>query len=325
MKFAHLRERFGSAIINLDVIESDIKTSEELEGVNPKLWYLFEDKKVLFKETPEPYGCIGEVLYAKLAKQCDLDCAEYYFATRDGNEGVLTPDFIKGNEYISGDDLIFNHHSPLMANSKNIDKLLIGYYRHEDSKRNNLHDVRRYLEKEFEDKEVVNKLEKQLLKMFVLDYLLYQEDRHSSNWGILKNESSANLIVFENENILNMTRDKKYFEEMKNKIAKGEKVENDKQRGKYTFSLLPADSDTPFLEQILQVYKNGDVKKQEVIESVLGYFNFEDEITNFEFLKKLDSDLKYVSYMQVANRKVALIRGVEKIKEERKLEAGKTR
>jgi hypothetical protein len=29
--------------------------------------------------------------------------------------------------------------------------------------------------------------------------------------------------------------------------------------------------------------------------------------------------------MQVANRKVALIRGVEKIKEERKLEAGKTR
>ena len=88
----------------------------------------------------------------------------------------------------------------------------IGYYRHEGSKRNNLHDVRRYLEKEFEDKEVVNKLEKQLLKMFVLDYLLYQEDRHSSNWGILKNESSANLIVFENENILNMTRDKKYFE-----------------------------------------------------------------------------------------------------------------
>lgn len=157
--------------------------------------------------------------------------------------------------------------------------------------------------------------------MFTLDYLLEHQGRTPSNWGFINKDGKVNLVVFENENILNMTKDKKYFKEMKNKIAKGEKVENDKQRGKYTFSLLPADSDTPFLEQILQVYKNGDVKKQEVIESVLRYFNFENEITNFEFLKKLDSDLKYVSYMQVANRKVALIRGVEKIKEERKLEA----
>lgn len=59
--------------------------------------------------------------------------------------------------------------------------------------------------------------------MFTLDYLLEHQGRTPSNWGFINKDGKVNLVVFENENILNMTKDKKYFEEMKNKIAKVKK------------------------------------------------------------------------------------------------------
>lgn len=156
--------------------------------------------------------------------------------------------------------------------------------------------------------------------MFVLDYLLYQEDRHSSNWGILKNESSAYLIVFDNEDTLKMCNGSRYFDNLRAKLTNKnhERIKIDHGYYYYSFSLFPNMRKTNHLDQILHFYNNDNTQYREVIDSVINNLDFDKVLSEVEKDREINANLKYVISKMVRDRKNGLIEAIHMDKSQRK-------
>lgn len=277
MKRVYLEEcKDQNNIIDVDLLENiKTKITAIMEGLNIKNWYHFNNDKILFKIFISPYGNYAEVLYSKLAKMCGVKYADYMPAKKGKYDGVLVFDFIEDDMYISGREIIARG---------------LGYEEYESmdiniecNKKNNLNDIRGYLNKMFyKDVQIVDSIILDLIKMFTLDVLTCNKDRHTDNWGILIGDGDKDIRLapsFDNESIANLDFDQEYFENTIEDILKsdGSKTINQftPDRG---FSILSYEEDTPHYEQLVNLYKQSDENIRKEIENIVSSFNIKGAI-----------------------------------------------
>ncbi len=124
-----------------------------------------------FDSFVNPYN---ELMFYYLALDMGIDSLHYDIAKLGVYEGVISKDFkVSGAKYIPGGDILKKYH----------DKKLYGKY-------NTLEDIWADLEDYFKDRKdmqkIVAKLMDKLVRIFIFDLLIGQEDRHPDNWGIVK-------------------------------------------------------------------------------------------------------------------------------------------
>ena len=90
--------------MRLDIPNNEVYMEEPV-GKQPKYWFLSYGKRYLFKkagykqdETPI-YNDVSECLASDVANLLGLDHATYYLCRSNGEDGVITPDFLNnGNK-----------------------------------------------------------------------------------------------------------------------------------------------------------------------------------------------------------------------------------
>ena len=123
-----------------------------------------------FDSFVNPYN---ELMFYYLALDMGISSLPYDIAKLGVYEGVISKDFkVRGAKYISGRKILNMSHGE--------------YF----NKYNNLEDIWADLEDYFKDRKdmqrVVAKLMGKLVRIFIFDLLIGQEDRHPDNWGIVK-------------------------------------------------------------------------------------------------------------------------------------------
>ena len=123
-----------------------------------------------FDSLVSPYN---ELMFYNLALDMGIDSVSYDIAKLGVYEGVISKDFkVPGAKYISGRKILNINHGQ--------------YF----NKYNTLYDIWADLEDYFKDRsdrqDIVAKLMDKLVRIFIFDLLIGQEDRHPDNWGIVK-------------------------------------------------------------------------------------------------------------------------------------------
>ena len=123
-----------------------------------------------FDSLVNPYN---ELMFYNLALDMGIDSVSYDIAKLGVYEGVISKDFKeKGAKYISGRKILKINHGQ------------------DFNKYNTLYDIWADLEDYFKDRsdrqDIVAKLMDKLVRIFIFDLLIGQEDRHPDNWGIVK-------------------------------------------------------------------------------------------------------------------------------------------
>lgn len=155
---------------------------------NKRYYFKFDSLVDKNKDLVYPYN---ELIAYFIAKDMGLDSIFYDLAIVGEFKGVISKDFKEKNaKYIAGDELL---------------KCIYG----EDfSEHNSLIDIWHALEIYYQDlfnkKAVVSGIMYDLVKMFIFDMLLGNEDRHCSNWGIVEQlDGSKNLQpIYDNSRIV---------------------------------------------------------------------------------------------------------------------------
>ncbi len=176
--------------MRLDIPNNEVYMEEPV-GKQPKYWFLSYGKRYLFKkagykqdETPI-YNDVSECLASDVANLLGLDHATYYLCRSNGEDGVITPDFLnneinkpKCEEFYDGVYLI-SQIDPGFKNKSLINPVTHQYYTADLVIRS----IYKY------------GLLNDALNMFVYDCLIANRDRNPSNYGIIVNHKD-NTIRF---------------------------------------------------------------------------------------------------------------------------------
>lgn len=124
---------------------------------------------------------IRELINEEIAKQVDIENAEYDLAILDGKEGTITKRFIGYNEiFKEGYDILID------SSNKRTDNTLYNYLL--------------FLKKEGVSNNRIQKICRGMLENYILDIFSLQEDRNLSNLGFLEKAGNIRLAPrFDNE------------------------------------------------------------------------------------------------------------------------------
>lgn len=155
---------------------------EELErlekGRKEKCWLKFNNKEYLFKTGASGYEIWAELISSELAKQCNLNTADYDLAIYKGNYGVVTPSFlIDGDIILSGEDL-YKYSQLLNPNMK-----------FDNSIENIINILRTCTSRDYD----IERIRLQLTRIWLFDGLIYESDRNFSNWSIIINGNNIRM------------------------------------------------------------------------------------------------------------------------------------
>lgn len=174
----------------------------ESEGTSNKFWII--DKKTslkiaLFKEInfyrDEAYA---ELISEEVAKLLGMKAAHYDLAIFNNKYGVISYNFLKGDEYlIYGGDILVDFYERKLENDEELCELYGIDYNNDDlvivtSKLNNLEDIWSVIEDRFKDEPnkrmIVKSFMEGLVNKLIFDILMVNHDDHSENWAELNKE-----------------------------------------------------------------------------------------------------------------------------------------
>lgn len=174
--------------MRLNLINDEIYLDEPI-GKQPKHWLISYDtkylyKKATYKQDGSPvYNDVSECIAADIAELIGVPSAEYYLCTKDGEKGVITPDFldnkigeVKKEEFFDGVYLI-NQVDPGFKNTSLINPQTHQYYTVELI----IQSVKEY------------GFIKEVLNMIIFDCLIANRDRNPSNYGIIVNHENKKV------------------------------------------------------------------------------------------------------------------------------------
>lgn len=171
------------------------------------------NKLALYKENNYQSGSYAELISEEIANVLKIPVAHYDLATFNGKEGVVSYNFDKENNYLSGFDIIADFYEKNLEDDKERSELYgIDYYKDTiddvSDKLNNLENVWSILEERLKGQPrkqyIVSSIINGLVGKLIFDILTVNIDGHSENWGIIENKLSP---LFDNSRILNMHRD----------------------------------------------------------------------------------------------------------------------
>jgi hypothetical protein len=156
---------------------------EEIKGKRKKKWVLFDDGKVLFKETfPYSYEHYSELVSCEVSKQMGIETAEYDLAILNGKKGVISYNFLKSNETLISGAMILNHIQEIYKeNNKNV--VLT----------NNICDISIAIQMYVSNSDYCDRILFDLCKTYFLDLIMLESDRHTRNWSIIFNGQYSRL------------------------------------------------------------------------------------------------------------------------------------
>lgn len=204
MKFFDLEElRNDEGFIDLDKINNIVINEYigdkkiKIVGRRPKYWITLEDINILFKETTaNSYEDYAHLFYSEFANQCGVEHAEYDRAIFRGRKGVITPNFLKKDEkLISGKVLLESAQQIYMENNM------------EKTPANSVEDAMDALTLFNFDIKLVREAITQLIKLDILDGVLLETDRNSTNWGIITRSSDVRIApIYDGSNMCGLNR-----------------------------------------------------------------------------------------------------------------------
>ena len=154
------------------------KIDSYIKGRKDKQWFLIDNKKYLFKAGASNYEIFAELLACELAKQCNIETAEYYLAMYNFIPGVLSPNFLKPNDIIiSGDRILENAKTILKENNLN------------SNIENSIEGIEKALNISMIDCINVSEILEQLLRYWAFDGLILESDRNATNWSIIRDRN----------------------------------------------------------------------------------------------------------------------------------------
>lgn len=173
--------------LSKDIIKSDSAVITKYDcGKNLNFYFFYNGIKYYFK-----YDLIGnpynELIVNEICKKLGIACVSYDLACLGNILGVISKDFKKsGCKYISGYEIIKNCYQKDVEGSNKEESVL--YYIH----RNSLEGIWHALEYRYKNHpkraEIVKNIMNDIVKMFIVDILVGQVDRHLNNWYIVEDE-----------------------------------------------------------------------------------------------------------------------------------------
>lgn len=251
------------------VKEESLKTpNNTTDGMLKKAWIIENNIRYLLKggyknETLQPFN---EVLASEICKRLGFNHVEYTIGTYKDTVVSKCPCFI----------------------NKDTELITCSQIRNNMERHNNINDYEEYI-KILEDNGINNAREK-LENMFILDFLIMNEDRHLNNFGIIRDVNTLKWIdvapIFDNGQALNI----EYYDEEELHIS-GE--------GRFFYEVLP-------FNEIIHVVK--DIKRIDItkLDGIVDWFD--------ELLHKYQHLTKY-SDTRINRLCVLLNRQINKLKE----------
>ena len=306
--------RNKDGFIDLNKLWSYREKGSVVEGSNAKQWFNVDGTRFLFKEYSSVLPCFGEVLYYKAAKQCGVRCAKYDFASYGNKIGTISYDFLRKNEaYYNFLELVaqFGDSNFDINNIKSNYEMLVLL----NNKYNNLAAIKNLVSRLFyTSNEEKNNIEKDLIKMFVLDTIFWHTDRTLWNYGTIVNEDSDETRfadVHDNSYVLCLNKGENYIEEMIVSFI-NDGVMNLSKTKVSTLDLIFDEDDS--IDQLIEFYSNSDEEIRKLIDEEVSALNieeiFEDTRKNCEI-----GDIPSLWIKAVLNfRQKTILRGLESVK-----------
>lgn len=137
----------------------------------------------------DPYD---ELIAEELAQDFGIPHVKYDLAIYDSKEGVISESFKQDNiNYITGEEIL----AKFYVEDNNTDAY------------NNLEAIWDAFEYRYRDypnkKDIIEKLMRRLVHIFLFDIITCQSDRHPNNWQVMESEDDVDITqIFDNERIL---------------------------------------------------------------------------------------------------------------------------
>ena len=167
---------------NLGYLKLDGMKIENVDDYSPSM-VTINGERYYYKDST--IGAFKELIIDELAKDFDIECANYDLASFSYRCGLISKDLNSGNqEFIPMyEELSKFYHTT--------DYRTIKYY-------NNIDEISIMLESKF-DNETYQKLMDQLDSIYIFDILTGNSDRNSTNYGLLYRNGSVDLVILDNE------------------------------------------------------------------------------------------------------------------------------
>ncbi len=303
----------NTGFVNVNRLTNYREKGVVVEGSNAKAWFNVNGVRFLYKEYDDVLPCFGEVLYYRAAKMCDIDCAEYDFATLNGKFGTISYDFLRENEaYYNCLELTtqFGESSFDLENIATNHELLII----QNNKYNNLSSIRSLLGRLFHaSSEQKRDIEINLIKMYVLDTLFWHLDRTLWNYGVIINEETDEVRfapIHDNSYVLSLNKGEKFIEEAIVEFINGGVMRTE--RSASSFNLM-FDGDNS-IDQLISFYENCDENMRKEITDIIDKMDV-DTLVKSTMEDCQIGDVPALWVKAILNfRKKTILRGLESVR-----------
>lgn len=299
--------------IDLSKLEEYKEKGEVVSGSYTKKWYNVDGIRFLHKQYDSVLLAFGEVLYSKVAKSIEINCASYDFAQLQGKPGVITYDFLKKDEtYYTTLELtseFTNSKFSLDEIQKNKDLLIM-----HNNKYNNLDSVRGLLENLFHiSDEEKKQVQIELIKMFCLDTLFLHNDRNLWNYGVIVDELTDKMRlapIHDNSHVLGLEKGKEYIKDAISRLIGNEKIEDFESNSNFNV-ICGCDNS---LDQLIEFYTIADEKIKELIENIYSSIDVKRCIDEVSGVCKID-DVSLLWIKAMLNyRQNSILKVIESVK-----------
>lgn len=287
-----LKKRNVSGNIDLGYFDKQ-KDSSLVYGSNAKCWFKFDDGRVLFKEYDNELEAYGEVLYSKVAEKYGVNCAKYDFATYKGVDGTISYDVAYGGNKIAIDGLTFfarynpDHLPDIIRNRTNNVEVISMF----NKKYNNYTEISKLFEKRYPDD--INRLQEELVNMFILDVLFDHVDKNLWNLMIVSDEYGNNpcLYSIDSSHIACLYRGREYIRNAVNSLLTSDgtlTIEDYLRGGVYGYDVDVKDRNYNPAKDLIDFYYNCDDSQRERIAKFVKELNIDDIIEEMNKNSRVD-------------------------------------
>lgn len=314
MTISNLEElRNSNGYIDLDKIENK-RMQQNIVGRKPKAWILLEDGRIMFKETYAlSYEDLSQLFFAEFLEQCGLEHANYDLAIMNGKKGIITPDFTKEGELLLSGETLLNLLKTTYEQN-NINQPVC----------NSVENIIEALRLINVNEETINETSDKLIRRLIIDAVLLETDRNSTNWSIkttpqhfefIKDPKNKHLLplnetftklelapVYDGSNIFGLNRSITDIQSKIKNIRDTGTIYSIISNSKRSFSMNSKTQDQPFIEELQYICQQYPDIIKDFIPKILdlsvdeAQFNIETKIKKeipFEILIWMDKILKY--------------------------------
>ena len=178
--------KYSNGYVNLDneIIIKDPNPKNIKFGMNKSGWFKIDDKEYFYKECLEIEECYMEMFSSIIARCIDIKTVKYDIALFHNHIGVISKNYnLKHEKEISLQEIIKEFYSDVINKNKEYNYNLKDLY--------NLEMIWDALRYKYQDNSIVERLMKDIIDSFILQFLTGNRDLNLSNLVIIDSETPS--------------------------------------------------------------------------------------------------------------------------------------